>query len=213
MKKNTFLSLLAGVALALTLQQADAGESGFIENMPPLEPDADRTGAMIWVKPGVDRAAYTRVMIEPITIFISPESEYKGISPEQLSILSQKFMEASLNAFEPEVPVVNKSGPGVLYIRAAITNVKIAKKKRGLLGYTPIGFIAGAVKEAAEGPSISLKDAVLEIESYDSVSKERLGVLIDKAPETGNEKLSWDSIAKTCSYYAERFKLRMQAAK
>ena len=47
--------------------------------------------------------------------------------------------------------MVNKAGPGVLYLRAALTNVKVAKKKRGVLGYTPIGFVATSVAHAGIG--------------------------------------------------------------
>lgn len=100
-----------------------------------------------------------------------------------------------------------------MYIRAALTNVKVAKKKRGLLGYTPIGFVVTSVAHSGVG-GISLKDAVLEIETFDPVSGERLGVLVDKAPKTADDKeMSWEAVDKTLTYYATRFKARMQAAK
>ena len=214
MKKIIHRSLLVAGVLALSLQNAFAAGSEFIEDMPELAQDPDRPGTMIWTKPGVGRAAYTKVMIEPVTVFISPESEYKGLNADDLKTLADGFRETVTKTLEPDLPVVNQGGAGVMYIRAALTNVKVAKKKRGLLGYTPVGFVAGTVKEAAAGPSLSLKDAVLEIETYDPVSGERLGVLVDKAPKAAEEKeMSWDSIDKTLTYYAERFKARMQAAK
>ena len=132
--------LLAGI-LALSMQPAIAGNSGFIDNMPPLTPDPERPGAMIWQKPDLNRAAYTRVMGEPITIFISPDSEYKGLDADELKALTHGFQEAMIMTVEPEIPVVHKPGPGVAYVRAALTNVKLAKKKRGLLGYTPVGLV------------------------------------------------------------------------
>ena len=117
MNKHICRTLLAGSVLALGLHQAVAGDSasGFITDMPAMEQDADRPGAMIWIKPGVNRADYPRVMIEPVTIFISPDSKYQGINPEDLAVLSHKFIDTMTNTLEPEVPVVNKSGPGVLY--------------------------------------------------------------------------------------------------
>lgn len=213
MKKTIHRSLCVAGVLALSLQNAFAAGSGFIENMPQLAPDPDRAGAMIWTKPGVDRAAYTKVMIEPVTVFISPDSEYKGLDADELKALADGFRETITKTLEPEIPVVNQGGAGVMYIRAALTNVKVAKKKRGLLGYTPVGLVAGAVKTAAGGPSLSLQDAVLEIETYDPVSGERLGVLVDKAPKEASGDLSWDAIDATLSFYAERFKTRMQAVK
>lgn len=206
-------SLLATSFLVLSMQQAFAGNSQFIDNMPQLAPDPDRVGAMIWQKPDLNRSAYTRVMFEPMTIFISPDSEYQGLNADELKALADTFREVVTRTLEPEIPVVNQKGEGVLYLRAALTNVKVVKKKRGLLGYTPIGLIVGAVKEAAAGPSVSLKDAVLEIEMLDSMTGERLGVLVDKAPKEAGGDLSWDSISRTFTFYAERFKARMQAAK
>lgn len=212
MKKIRNQAILVLGILVLSLKPVFAGSSGFIENMPQLEPDPDRPGAMIWIKPGVERAAYTMVMIEPITFFISPDSEYKGLSADELKSLSDEFQKTLTLTLEPEVPVLHKGGPGVLYLRAALVDVKLAKKKRGLLSFTPIGLVVHAAEDVA-GANIELKDAKLEIEMLDSVSGERLGVLVDKAPETkADEKLSWDSIKATFAFYAERFKSRMQAA-
>ena len=210
MNRNLSRTFFVGAVLALGLQQAVAADSGFIESMPQLKPDPDRAGAMIWEKPGLNRATYTSVMLEPITIFISPDSEYKGLKPDELKKMADSFHEAVTKTLQPDIAVVDKGGPGVLYVRAALTDVKVAKKKRGLLGYTPIGFVATSVA----GPTILLKDAVLEIEALDSANNERLFVLVDMAPKTAaGKELTWDEVNKTFLYYAERFKARMQAAK
>jgi hypothetical protein len=215
-EENTMLikrTLLVAGFLCVSLHQAIAADSGFIDNMPQLLQDTDRGGAMIWIKPDVNRAAYTKVMIEPITIFISPSSEYKDIDANELKALADGFTETLIKTLEPEIAVLNKAGPGIAYMRAALTNVKLAQKKRGLLGYTPIGLVATAVADAA-GARISLKDVVLEVEVLDSLTGERLGVLVDKAPTAaGSDSLSWDSINRTFAFYAERFKARMLAAK
>lgn len=206
-------SLLVAGLLSMSLHQAIAADSKFIDNMPQLAKDSERAGAMIWTKTGVDRAAYTKVMIEPITIFISPHSEYQDLDANELKALADGFNETLIKTLEPEVAVLNKAGPGVMYMRAALTNVKLTKKKRGLLSYTPIGLVATAVADAA-GARISLKDAAVEIEMLDSVTGERLGVLVDKAPTTTeSETLSWDSINEVFKFYAERFKTRMVAAR
>ncbi len=60
---NRLVLLVTGM-LVLSMQQALADNTVFIEDLPPLGQDADRTGAMIWLKPDLDRAYYTQVMIE-----------------------------------------------------------------------------------------------------------------------------------------------------
>ncbi|MDO9596097.1 MAG: DUF3313 domain-containing protein [Azoarcus sp.] len=204
--------VLAG-ALFMLAPQAFAADSGFIDNLPALAKDADRPGAMIWTKPGLDRSAYTKVMMEPVQIFISPNSEYKGVDANEMKALADSFHEIVTNTLEPEIPVLSKGGPGVIYIRAALTNVKLSERKRGLLSYTPVGLVVNVAIDAAGG-RVSLNDAALEIEMLDSVTGERLGVLIDKAPKApDSDKLSWDTIRSNFTFYAERFKERMLATK
>lgn len=87
---------------------------------------------MIWQKPGLDRAAYTRVMIEPVTLFVSRDSEYQGLNADDLKALADGFHETIIRTLEPDIPVVSQKGEGVLYLRIALTEVKVAKKKRGL---------------------------------------------------------------------------------
>lgn len=212
MNATALRALVTAGALILSLQQAAAGVSGFIDDMPELHPDADRAGAMTWLKPDMDRSGYRLVAIEPITIFISPDSEYQGLSADDLKTLSDTFRDTVTRTLEPELPTVSRGGAGVLHLRAALTNVKVTKKKRGLLGYMPIGFVASTVKEAVTGPGVSLENAVLEVELLDSVSGERVGILIDQAPQQAGEGEDWEAIAATLRFYAERFKARMLAA-
>lgn len=209
MKRNLRCAgILAGL-MAISLPQAVAGNPQFIDNMPQLAQDTDRPGAMIWQKPGFNRAAYTRVTLEPVTIFISPASEYQGLNADQLKSLSDRFTVALTKALEPEIPVIDEKGAGVLHVRAALTNMKISKLSRGLLSFSPFGLMV----DSSAGPPFLLKDTSLEIELLDSMSGERMGVLVDKAPAAmRGEKPSWEGINKTLIYYAERFKARLDAA-
>jgi hypothetical protein len=213
MRKPLLQSVMVAGAFLASLHHSLAGASDFIENMPELQPDTDRAGGMIWEKPGFNRAAYDKVFIEPVTIFISPNSDYKGLNADELKALADGYQESLVSTLEPEIAVVSKPGPGVLYIRSALVDVKLANKKRGLLGYTPVGLVVTTAANAA-GMRVSMKEATLEVELLDGASGERLGVLVDKAPAPEGEKdLSWDSISKTFVFYASRFKARMQAAK
>jgi hypothetical protein len=211
MKRIISSLLLAGAALSIAAPQHVLAASGFIEQMPALVPDADRPGAMVWFKPGLDRAAYQKIVIEPITIFISPDSEYQGLDADALKALSDGFASTLTHTLEPEIPVLNTGGPGTTHLRAALTNVKLVKKKRGLLGYTPVGFALTVAQDVA-GARISLKEAVLEVEMLDAATGERLGVLVDRAPASGaGDNLTWDAINQTFSFYAQRLKARMQS--
>jgi len=205
--------IFSTVLLAISPVYADQN-SGFLDSYPPLKPDTDRPGAMIHESAGFDRSRYSKVMISPITLFLHPKSEYQGIEPDQLKALADGFYSALVDALEPDFPVVDKPGPGVLVARLAITNIKVKKKKRGLFSYTPIGLAASAVKSSA-GASIIIKDANLEVELLDSETGKQLAVLVDRSPledKTGQPGQSWDAIQKTLDFYASRFRNRMLKA-
>ena len=194
--------LSSGAVLA-----AEPQYSGFIENYPDLKPDPQNPGALLWEKPGLDRSAYRAVMIETIDIFIHPQSKYKGFDANDMKVISDTFYKEIVDVLEPEIPVVSKPGPGVLVLRLAITNVHLKKKKRGLLGFTPVGLIVTGMKDLA-GKRVRLVDATLEAESFDGQTGERLVVLVDTQadlPGKEGEKPSWDQIAKTLRSTAERF--------
>lgn len=194
---------------AVSAQDNPASDSGFIEEMPAMVQDKERPGAMTWEKPGFNRSAYSGVMIEPITVYLSPDSKSKGLKADEITALSDGFIQSITETLKPEISVVDQFGSGVIYMRAALIDVKMANKKRGLLGYTPVGLVVTSAMNAA-GARVILKDATLAIELLDSESGERLAVLIDKAPNVDAE-LSWESIQNTFNYYSNRFKSRMQA--
>jgi hypothetical protein len=206
---STVVSGLCILALLSSgaVMAAESQYSGFIENYPDLKPDPQKPGAMLWEKPGLDRSAYRAVMIESIDIFIHPQSEYKGIDANDMKAISDTFYKELVDVFEPEIPVVSKPGPGVVVVRLAITNVYLKKKKRGLLGWTPIGLIVTGMQDLA-GKRVKLVDATFESESFDGQTEERLTVLVDTQadlPGKEGEDPSWDQIAKTLRSYAERF--------
>jgi len=212
-------TVIAVISVLLFTGVVCAGNSGFLDNY-SLGPDMDREGAKVYRKPGVDLKPYTKVLIDPIEIWISPKSKYKGLNPDQLKTLADAFRHALIGELEPTYPVVSKPGPGVLGLRIAITNVLITKKKRGLLGYTPIGLVTSTAAKAM-GDDMSMQEAVIEAELLDSMTNEQLGSLIDQQSKTVKRssvsalkpvqkgKTSWEEIQSTLTYYAKRFKTRM----
>ena len=216
--KNGRTSIVAMVLLIFVMSGAvwaagGAGHSGFLEDYPQFEPDKDRKGAMIYRMPGKDLKPYNKVMIDPVEIWIAPDSKYKGIKPDEMKVLADAFRQALVEALEPEYPVVSKPGPGVIGIRLAITNVHLAKKKRGLLGYTPVGLVV-TTGMAVAGMNINLHSATIEVELLDAQSNERLGALIDRQPDVeakAKDKISWEGIESTLRFYANRFRGRLDA--
>ncbi len=207
-KKGVF----AFFVFSLLTSTVYAANSGFLDDYSGLKADPDRSGAMVSRKPGVSLGAYSKIIISPIEIWYHPNTKYKGVSPDEMKLLADTFASILTNELEPEYPVVGSTGKGVLIVRLAITNLKMKKKKRGLLGYMPIGAAITALKDIA-GKRITLSDATIEAELLDGESGERLGILVDSLSETVSkkDKPSWESLEQALTFYAKRFRSRLDA--
>ncbi len=118
--------------------------SGFIVDYPLIEPIQGMEGGWGWDKPDVQYQHYDKIFLDSIEIWLAPDSPYKGIDADQMKILADTMRAVMVETLEPEYPVVSQPGPGVIRIRLALTNVHLEKKKRHLIGYTPIGLAVTA---------------------------------------------------------------------
>ena len=212
MLKQREIVLLIFITFILSTPLYAGQNSGFLDDYSGLKADSDRSGAMVYRKEGVSLGSYDKIVISPIEIFYHPDSKYKGVSPDEMKVLTDTFATVITNELEPEYPVVNSSGKGVLVVRLAITNLKMKKKKRSLLGYMPIGAALTAIQGMA-GKRIILADATIEAELLDGVSGERLGTLVDSLAESVSkkDKPSWASLEQALTFYAKRFRSRLDA--
>ncbi len=189
---------------------AEENYSGFLGDYSALQPDADRPGAMIYRKDGVNLGKYNKVALAPVEIWYSPTNEYMGISPDDLKLIADSFRASLVKQLEPDYPVVETGGADVLGVRLAIADVKTRKKGRTILNFTPAGFALYTLKDIAGG-NVLLDDAVIEAELVDSTTGERLGALVDRQKATAGKKASWASLDAALTFYAQRFRARIDA--
>ena len=207
-KKSSFVLAIAILTLFVGIGwAADIPEPKFFHGTPHFEPDKEFPGAFIFRKPEV-KASYTKVLIDPIEIWVAEDSEYKGIDPDEAKVIADNLRQTIVKELEPEYPVVEEPGEGVLGIRLAITNVYIKTKKRGLLGYTPIGFVVTAIGNLA-GLRTELNKATIEAELLDGGSNEQLAALIDPLGSDSMEEASWEELGKRLEAYAKRLRARL----
>ncbi len=204
--------LLGIILLGSTAWTEDAVKySGFLDHYPDLRLDPDRSGGLTYEKAEIDHCSYDKIMIEPIEIWMADDSKYKGFSPDVLKAITDELYRSLEINFEPEYPVVGEPGEGVVVIRLAITDVYAMKKKRGFLGYMPIGAAVGAL--SGKYRRVNLKDATIEVEILDAQSLDQLGVLIDKlsVAKGGGDMTTWQEIIEALHIYAENFRSEIDA--
>jgi hypothetical protein len=201
MKERKVIYNALTVALLLSLSsELLADDSGFLTDYSKLKPIAG-SDARLYTAPNAhtDFKNYKAVMIDQPEFVIASDSKYKGVKPDDAKAVADA-LRAQMNATVTKngrLFVVDKPGSGVLYVRIAASNIHLAKKKRGLLGYTPAGFVIGSAVSAGEEmeQKIILQDMNLEIEIQDSQSQEVLVAMVDKVDPGTKAKASesWSS--------------------
>ena len=202
-----FLTITAfGTAISQDLQS-----SGFLSDYSQLKETSDQfMGHSYLVQSAEDRMAnYTAVMIDQPEIFIAPNSKYKGIKPDDMKVLADAFRTSMSQSLAQDFMIVEQAGPNVLYVRFAITNLQLKKKKKNFLSYTPVGHVAGVEKSAISSDitkKIDLKGLVMEMEVLDSNSEEQLAAAVEVRSGSKEEPASWAELEAMIGVYAQRMR-------
>ena len=172
--------LVLGLCSALSVT---AQEQSFFTEPSLLKPWDQGTFDLGYVDPDIlqKMQRYNSVMVDQPEIFIADDSKYKGAKPDHLKQLvdtARLAMRERLAA--GNWAVAEEPGPNVVFMRWAINDLYLNKKKRGLLSYTPVGFVVHTTAQAAIRDlwkKIDIVEFGLKIEWLDSVSGEVLSAM------------------------------------
>jgi len=218
-RKSVICAAVASTALLFSISQADELiYSGFMSDYSQLEKVTDGSADYRYIAPGAeDRLAqYDAVMIDQPEIFIANDSPYRGVKPKHLDALADALRAKIAAAMSNDYYIVDRPGENVLYVSVAATNLKLKKKKKSLLGYTPAGMVSGAVIGAATSniaKKASLQDVVIEFEAFDSVTNERLVAIIDSRGNAKEDPTSWEELEMVFAAYGELMRCRFNNAR
>jgi hypothetical protein len=185
--------------------------SGFLQDYSKLKAAPDREGVMLYVNPAIKSHAYTKVMFQPVEVYVSPSAEYKGIQPDAMKRMTDAFLDSFKRALTPGYQVVTAPGPGVLEVRTAITGVQPVKPGMTPVDFLPIKAVFNAGRAAA-GKSPDVAELTAEMEVLDS-DKNRLAAVVanrkgDKTLQQG-EQITWVHLQAISDYWAKTFRQRL----
>lgn len=179
-----------------------------------LQPSATVQGAKIYTAPEWDHAKYPKVLVGGATVYFSDDSKTRQIDPDLLKAVTDQLEKIVTESLGRYVEVVTEPGPGVALVNFAIVDLKMKNKKRGVLGYTPVGFVVTSAANAA-GARLTMSGAKIQAESVDSVSGAVLTLSqVDEIQQLDAEKeMTWGDIELTLKSFANRLvDLRFGAA-
>lgn len=195
-------------------------DRSFLSDYTKLQPRVSEKGAeYVYNAPGAleKLAKYNGVMVDQPEILISPESDYRGAKPEDLAAIAALMREGlSARLSAGGYNVVQAPGPGVIYLRLALTDLQLKKKKRGVLGYTPIGFVVKAGADALKDmmDKYDIMNMTIQGELTDSQSNEVLAAVV--AERGGGEKpvrMDFDQLDAQMKDFGSRLRCRLDNAR
>lgn len=214
------LAIRAVAAAGLLIAGAARGaDSGFLTDYSQLKTSPGAVAARMYLVPDVDARAqtYRGVFVDQPEIFISPDSPYQGIKPDEAKVIVDVLRD-SINAELQGGSLANLNAPeeGSLTIRVAFADVMMQKKKRGFMSYTPAGFLVHATKQAMASvtSNFNLKSATIEIEIIDSITGEVLAAAVEPrgTADSSAAETSWEDLQAYLSLVGKRVACRLHNA-
>jgi hypothetical protein len=195
------------VISATTEQDRGVTESGFLKDYSILKPGGEGEAAFRYIKPDVAFSAYDKVLIEPVTIWAASEDSLKNVSEDDRSMIVDYLHTALVKRLGEKVSVVDKPGPGVLRVRAAITEAAKAPAVMSTVStVVPTMWAVSNLKKIAVGTQSFVGAAGAEVEITDSVTGEVLAAAVDRRSGTKSlERIgggSWDDFRNACDVWA-----------
>lgn len=219
--------LLVGPVFAAepeTPATSQATEQPFLSDYSKLQPAPDNPFDEIYIAADAAKrlGEYTAVMVDQPELFIHPESSYKGIKPDDMKAIADALRERVTTELQSGgYQLVDQPAANVLYVRLAVGDLVLAKKKRSVLSYTPVGAVVHASKRAMQDipEKVNLQNMKVEAEVLDSVTLEQLGALttsrgsLSTATVDPTKQVTWNELDYAFSALGKRLRCRLDNSK
>jgi hypothetical protein len=202
---------------AVVQQQAESGEtsaavSGFFgSDASLLQPGKEGQVAMVYVRPDVQWAQYTKIMIEPVEFWDNPDTK---VSPTDQHMLTAYFYTKLKETLQKNFTIVDQGGPGVLVLQVALINASTAVPGlRSVSVVIPQARILNGLQSLATGSYAFVGTAEAEMKATDSTTGQFLAGAIDK--RAGGMALStaaqwqWGDAENAMNYWSDKINGRL----
>jgi hypothetical protein len=163
---------------------------------------------------------YDGIIIDQPEIWIDPESNYLGTQPEYLRAMVELVRGTLVGQLvRGGNNVVEMPGPNVLFMRVALTDLHLKKKKGQVVTYQPIGSVSDKELLQTLMKKIDILEFALQLELVDSQTEEFLGAIvirrgeIKKGQKDIDGRLDFDEFWAIVDEYANRVRCRFDNAK
>jgi hypothetical protein len=184
----------------------DAPRSGFLGHYSNLAHNDDYPAQEVYINPDAAWSQYSAVHIESVTLWVSDPA--KAPSAEQQKMLTDMFYKALHEKIGEKFKIVDAPGPGVLQLRAALTEARGAHiVLNTVTTVIPQARLVSTALGLATDTAAFVGAASAEAELDDAITKERLAAAIDsRAGTKGVLRMfsKWADVEAIFEYWGER---------
>ena len=190
--------------------------SGFLGDYSQFRKIDGRLDTWQWVRPGVDWKPYTKLYIEPVEVWISPQAAYRGIEPGLYKKMVDEFRLHVTQEFRAGgYQVVEQAGPGVLKLHFALTGVNPERPGFNPLDVLPIKIAINAARYAT-GTDKNVIAISGEAEVLDGVTNQRLFAQVTTRKDVHlfvGKQVTWEDVRDGATEWAKQARAMLDKAR
>ncbi len=208
------LLLLAMTACSTTQQASTVGSSGFLDDYSILQKgEGDSEALLRYVNPIVDWKQYTKVMIDPVQLWMGEGSSLQDIPREDRIRLTSLLLGKLQNALLADYRVVREAGPHIMRLTVALTEAKASNTVLDTISSVlPTGYVISGTKSLATGTGTFVGSASIEAKITDAELGTLLAAAVDR--RGGTKSLSgvtaeWNDVEESFQVWASTLRYRL----
>jgi hypothetical protein len=212
------MSLLLATLLLFGCTTTDKAEveglSGFLGDYSDLKPGTGDQAAFVYFNPDADFSKFKKVHIAPVRLWqADSDSSIAKMSAEDQQMLVDYLYASLEEKLSSDYRLVDQAGPGVLVVRAAITEAHKSKPVLNVASkITPIGLGVSYGKKLTTGNYAAVGTVGIEAELVEGGTGERLAAAVDR--RAGGNSMdgtfdTWDDVKDAFDYWSRRLQTRL----
>jgi len=199
-------------ACRTTRQTRSVEPSGFLGDYSQLVKGEKDQAQLVYLNPDARFSKYKAIMIDSVTLWES--SANSKLSPEDQRMVTGFFFRALHEALGKDWEIVDRPGPGVMRLRAALTEAKGARVAMNTVtSILPQLRLPSTLLGTLTDTAPWVGRATAEAEITDSITDVRLLAGVDQ--RTGTKAVrsglrTWSDVKRICEEWAARLSTRLK---
>jgi Protein of unknown function (DUF3313) len=189
---------------------------GFLPEPSALEPGESGQLALVYLNPDAKWGSYSKMILEPVTIWTGHDSRWDAVPAEQKDALANTLYTHLHDAAAQRCQMVTEPSPGTVRVRVALADAEPSNAALNTIStYVPQAHVLSALTGYAFNDGVGFFAGTATVEGYaaDAMTGEILWQGVDKrggGNAIGTNTLnSWNDVDNAAKAWAEQLTRRL----